>query len=619
MPLTKGHTRLRLPDLLSRVSSHEFLIPEFQRDLVWKPEQVRELLVSLVRGDFAGVILLLEFNPTSPPFHHKAVYAVPSSPPPPLTHAYSVLDGQQRISALYYAFHHPNLPLPPKGKVVRFFLKLDPFLKGDFDEAVVVERNGSPGFKDLVDEWYRGEALPFGPISGPHPPHLITLYDLLMAPGPSAGSLLDAYLSGTSSPYAPSFGKLFGSLNSLLHYDLDAVVLSFSPGTGSSAIVSAISSVFVNVNSKGTKLTLFDLAVAHLFPLLHPIGLNLRSLWNRLPTTHPGLAGPISKDFVEPDDILRVMAMITGGSVKKATLLNHLHGVVSRLTGASPGGPVTSPADHSFSSFLDLWDEAASCLEEAYERIVKDYGALGPEWIPYGAMIVPLAALIHVERRSGAPGARDKVDCWYWHSVFYERYEKSVDTTAMADFRAVTSWILGRGGKPSWLPGSVPPGMDFKTVVDRKSALYSGVLNLIALAGARNLVYGSPRGSSLQIDHLFPKGRSKPWATHPWMESVLNATLLDESTNKAKGKKDPSDFYHADVLPGHGKTGASVRATFGSHLISPAAESSFAHGSSGAPNSVAIFEDFIREREKDVLAEIAKKLKCQPLIISTWR
>jgi len=67
MPLTKGHTRLRLPDLLSRVSSHEFLIPEFQRDLVWKPEQVRELLVSLVRGDFAGVILLLEFNPTSPP------------------------------------------------------------------------------------------------------------------------------------------------------------------------------------------------------------------------------------------------------------------------------------------------------------------------------------------------------------------------------------------------------------------------------------------------------------------------------------------------------------------------------------------------------------------------
>lgn len=53
-----------------------------------------------------------------------------------------------------------------------------------------------------------------------------------------------------------------------------------------------------------------------------------------------------------------------------------------------------------------------------------------------------------------------------------------------------------------------------------------------------------------------------------------------------------------------------MRDTFGSHLISPAAESSFAHGSSGAPNSVAIFEDFIREREKDVLAEIAKKLSC---------
>lgn len=367
--------------------------------------------------------------------------------------------------------------------------------------------------------------------------------------------------------------------------------------------------MFVNVNSKGTKLTLFDLAVAHLFPLLHSLRLNLRSLWGGLPAKHPGLKDPISAGLIDPDDILRVMAMITGGSVKKAKLLTHLHGVVSRLTGASPRDPVTSPAGHIFSSFLDLWDEAASCLEEAYERIVEDYGALRPEWIPYGAMIVPLAALIHVERRSGVSGARKKVDCWYWHSVFHERYEKSVDTTAMADFQAVNSWILGRGSRPSWLSGSVP-SLDLKGVDEKNSALYRGVLNLIALAGARSLVDGSPRGSDLQIDHLFPKGRSKPWAKHPWIESVLNATLLDASTNKAKGKKDPSDFYHADVLPGHGKTGASVKDTFRSHLIGPDAEKRFANGSSKAPSAVTIFEEFINEREKDVLAEIAKKLSC---------
>ncbi|WP_124105752.1 DUF262 domain-containing protein [Thermus thermophilus] len=131
MPLTKGHTRLRLPDLLSRVSSHEFLIPEFQRDLVWKPEQVRELLVSLVRGDFAGVILLLEFNPTSPPFHHKAVYAVPSSPRPPHPR---LLRPRRPAADLRPVLRLPSpKPAPaPEGQGGTLLLEARPVLKGGF-------------------------------------------------------------------------------------------------------------------------------------------------------------------------------------------------------------------------------------------------------------------------------------------------------------------------------------------------------------------------------------------------------------------------------------------------------------------------------------------------------
>ncbi len=507
---------------------------------------------------------------------------------------------------MYYAFLHPSLPLPPKGKKpVRFFLRLDPFLKGYFDEAVVVEPDGSPDFKSLVHEWHRGEALPFGHINGSPPSPLVTLYDLLIVSGGTAGPKLHSYLKKTKSPHASAFSRLFGSLSSLFYYEFDAVVLSFPSGTSPSSIISVISPLFVNVNSKGTKLTLFDLAVAHLFPLLHPLGLSLRNLWNSLPTKYPKLKEPIGKGLVDPDDILRVMALITGGSVKKSTLLNHLYGVVEKLT-LHPGGPVTSPAGHTFASFGDLWDEAASCLQDAYERIIRDYGALRPEWIPYGAMIVPLAALIHVERRRGAPSARPKVDCWYWHSVFYERYEKSVDTTVMADFRAVTSWISG-GSKPSWISGSVP-SLSLRGVNERNSALYRGVLNLIALAGAKSLLDGRPQGAKLQIDHLFPKEHTKPWANHDWIESILNATLLDDGTNKSKGSKDPSDFYHADVVYGHSKTGKSLRDTFDSHLIGPTAEDLFAKGSSASSSAVRIFEDFITEREKDVLEEITKKL-----------
>jgi hypothetical protein len=325
------------------------------------------------------------------------------------------------------------------------------------------------------------------------------------------------------------------------------------------------------------------------------------------PTPIPGWKTLIEgrRRWIDPDDLLRIMALITGGSVKKANLLDHLHGVATDLTS---GKTRSSPVGYTFTSFSELWNEAASCLEEACNRVINDYGALRPEWIPYTSMLIPLAALIHVEKRSGAPGARDKVDCWYWHSVFYERYEKSVDTTAMADFNQVTNWILGTSGKPSWISGAVPPGLDLKVEDEPQSAIFKAVLNLFALAGARNLLNGDPPGTDLELDHLFPKGGAKPWSGHSWINSVLNFTLLEPSVNKKKKSKDPDIFYHSDMLPGHAASGRPVRDTCQSHLIGPGAEKVFSGASSKSPSAVKAFEQFIEEREKDVLDAIKKLL-----------
>ncbi len=551
---------------------------------------------------------MLKFNPMTPPFAHRLIYGVPSSSGPShLTTAYSVLDGQQRISSVYYAFRHPSVSLPKGKKPYRFFLKLGELLDEDFDEAVAAEPEGSPEFRTLVDEWIRGEALPFGPVDpsflpeGASPPYLKTLYDLLSA---SSGAFLQAYLMGTESPYLQEQGKLSDFLSPLLDYAFVAIVISFSSIFTPSDVIRVIAPLFVNVNSKGTRLTLFDLAVAHLFPVLHG-HVNLRDLWNDLPTTHPGLETFIEGEWIDPDDLLRIMALITGGSVKKNALLEHLHRVASDLT---TGKTVTSPAGHTFTSFRNLWDEAASCLEKACNRVINDYGALKPQWIPYTSMLVPLAALIHVEKISRDPNARKKVDCWYWHSVFYERYEKSVDTTAMADFHQVTGWILGTSDKPSWISGAVPPGLDLKSEQDRKSTIFKAVLNLIALAGAKNLLNGGSPGTNLQLDHMFPKDSAKPWSRHKWINSVLNFTLLESSVNKAKKSKDPDVFYSSNMVLEHRASGRSVRNTFRSHLIGPGAEKAFSKASSTSPSAVSEFEKFIEEREKDVLTAIQDQL-----------
>jgi hypothetical protein len=612
--LKAAHNGDSLFDLVDKSDRHEYQVPEFQRDLVWGPEQVRELLVSLVQGHYAGALLVLEFDPTNPPFAHREIYGTDPLPfPATSTRAYSVLDGQQRISAVYYAFQHPSLPLPPSSKKrpYRFFLKLDKLLSSDFDEAVLAEPEGSSGFRSAVADWIARKTIPFGPINPSllpsHASGLITLWDLLSEGHTAAGSLLHSFLSGVHSPHAAASPHVLSALLPLLTYEFDVIALSPSFPTRPTRLVSFIAPLFVNVNSKGTRLTLFDLAVAHLFPVLHPHRINLRSLWARLPTTHPGLETLIAgrRRWIDPDDLLRIMALITGGSVKKANLLGHLHGVAASLTS---GRTCSSPVGFTFTSFPDLWNEAASCLEEACNRVINDYGALRPEWIPYTSMLIPLAALIHVEKRSGAPGARDKVDCWYWHSVFYERYEKSVDTTAMADFNQVTNWILGTSGKPSWISGTVPPGLDLKVEDEPQSAIFKAVLNLFALAGARNLLNGDPPGTDLELDHLFPKGGAKPWSGHSWINSVLNFTLLEPSVNRIKRSKDPDSFYHSDMLPGHAASGRPVRDTCQSHLIGPGAEEVFSGASSTSPSAVKAFEQFIEEREKDVLDAIKKLL-----------
>lgn len=75
--LKAAHTGHSLFDLVDKSHRHEYQVPEFQRDLVWGPEQVRELLVSLVQGHYAGALLVLEFNPTTPPFAHREIYGAP--------------------------------------------------------------------------------------------------------------------------------------------------------------------------------------------------------------------------------------------------------------------------------------------------------------------------------------------------------------------------------------------------------------------------------------------------------------------------------------------------------------------------------------------------------------
>lgn len=130
MPLTKGHTRLRLPDLLSRVSSHEFLIPEFQRDLVWKPEQVRELWSPWCGGTLPGSSFCLSLTPPAPLPPQSRLRGSFFSPPP---HP-RLLRPRRPAADLRPVLRLPSpKPAPaPEGQGGTLLLEARPVLKGGF-------------------------------------------------------------------------------------------------------------------------------------------------------------------------------------------------------------------------------------------------------------------------------------------------------------------------------------------------------------------------------------------------------------------------------------------------------------------------------------------------------
>lgn len=51
---------MNVSELLKEVNDGEVVLPDFQRSFIWEPEDVRELLVSVLGGYFIGSLLLLE-------------------------------------------------------------------------------------------------------------------------------------------------------------------------------------------------------------------------------------------------------------------------------------------------------------------------------------------------------------------------------------------------------------------------------------------------------------------------------------------------------------------------------------------------------------------------------
>lgn len=541
----------KLVALIGQAYAGKVVLPEFQRSFIWARENIEELLVSILRGYFIGTFLILDSPPERALFPFRIIEGLDHVNPGAKSNNHAtirlVLDGQQRITSLFYVLYEPEISLRKSQNPYRFYLRLDALMDGNPDDAVYgISLADRRRLSEMDKAVQAGEAIHFS---------------LFRDSGRFYHWLYNEQKVFTTKDQRGIIEGFYRTFDNFM-----VPVVSVSPETGRENIVN----IFERINRTGVSLSLFDLASARLYLK----NINLRDLWKGFRKGNSVLA-----KIIKPEFLLKVIALLEGKEVRKSALLDIVDGLEP-------------------TRFEMLWEQACDLLARAYQRLTspEGYSAVHKRWIPYSTMLVPLAVLLHyVEERHGGEEMYRKVDRWYWGSVFTQRYDQAVDTTSYRDVNEVKAWLEG-GTCPAWLEDlKVEQQIDLESIGDQRSAIYRGLICLIVRAGARDFINGQPASlKECQDDHIFPKSRFK---TEPQINCILNRTLI--SSNQIKGDKKPS-VYLPLLLEKHGGNQERLRATLQSHLISEEAQRAMEGDD---------FRGFLEARRHAFLSEIAKHVR----------
>ena len=123
---------ISLNTLINRLREGRYEIPDFQREFEWDPGDIRELMRSIFLDYYIGSLLLWKGTPQNfDALACEPLYGFEGKRDP----SHIVLDGQQRLTAMYYAFVAPEKPAPWRKNRYLYFIRVDKFMEEEYDEA----------------------------------------------------------------------------------------------------------------------------------------------------------------------------------------------------------------------------------------------------------------------------------------------------------------------------------------------------------------------------------------------------------------------------------------------------------------------------------------------------
>lgn len=560
----------KLLDLVDEARKGKIVLPQFQRNFVWSRDDITALLVSILEGHFIGSFLLLETESDNLPF---AVRPLEGVNPNGIKPDRMVLDGQQRLTSLHYAFAAPDIPLRFTKYPYRFFLDLRKVTKQKWEDAIYSDRNDYVTAMLAQPYQFENLIIPLTVVENWNA--WLNEYEQWLVEKDK-----DLYFNQYFKIDKPAWNEALERMRAFL---VPTLAIPKIPPNDPDRIAE-VCAIFEKMNSKGVRLSVYDLLTARLYK----DGIDQHALWEEAVEKYD-LLNQFSDG--KPDDfgvyVLRTIALMRGLDVKSKSLIN--------LT------PQNYAAD---------WRQAVAYMEKALQRLTSigadGFGVFDTKWMPYSTMTSPLAAMLHaIDHKKFGHQAYKLMRRWYWASVFRERYAGSVESTIYRDYHDWLKAVADSAFEPAAISDariSIVENEAFSLrQVSRVNSVYRGIMCLIALRGAKDFqADDSIEFHTLEDHHIFPKAYlykqktpdGKPIPSER-VNSIVNRTLISAQTNRRISRNSPSQYLERLVPTEH---------------CAEIMSSHFVDADGLAAMQADDFEAFLDARELSLLTEVVTRL-----------
>lgn len=581
-----------LNSLLGYLKDGRYMVPDFQREFEWKARDIRDLTRSIFLDYYIGSLLL--WRGTKENFENlscEPIYGQVLGKPD-----YIVLDGQQRLTAINYAFVAPDKPLPRGKQRALYFIRVDRFMTENYEEAFDHWRTWPGQGGGMI-----GGAATFGPPDAQYARHIFPLavigtggWNLFEWIGgyrsywsnvaAQAGDEMVRAAANAHAENASAFGEHVKSITEKFQISFIELDRELE--------IDRVCDIFTQINSKGIRLDVFDLMNA----LLKPKGVQLKELWRE---AEAKLA------FIESSKmnvyILQVMSILRQTYCNPKFLYYLLPGT-ERRTRSADGTLEQQVMISDAAEFRARWATAVKALERAIARLKHphEFGVSKAAYLPYVSILpVFAAALAEVEAQPPANrlAAEGRFRLWYWASIFTNQYSGATETTAARDIQDLRAWFADGDAEPAVIAAfrDRVAKLDLRGEVKKGNAIYNAIFNLLVIAGARDWSSGAiAAADELDDHHIVPKSWGAKHLGGSLIDTILNRTPLTAETNRVVIADRLPNSYLPAMIGTNGR--AKVESLMASHFISPAAVDILLRD----PFQPADFDAFVRERQRTI-------------------